>query len=1371
MRWLIRTCLPSLLCLLPSFLLTQTAPNISPISPPESLLPIGTTTFVGGQTASHPVLAGADHRYTATPWVAGLHPPESVERQTIVSAFRKLPLRFEANFGEAGSRTDFLARGPGYSLILKRNGVVLRPDHTRSQPEPHSANNRLPLLHSGGNATGEQPLRLEVVGANPHAAVTGVDELETKTNYFIGNDPERWRSNVPSYAKVRYRQIYPHIDLVFYGNEDQIENDFLLSPGADVSSIRLRIQGADNLRLNTNGDLIVTLRDGTFSLKKPVVYQTVAGIRRLVESQYVVHGRHDVQFAVAGYDMTRELVIDPVLSYSTYLGGISYDFAAGIAVDSSGNLYVTGNTTSPDFPIVTGGYDTAYPGQYPNLVFVSKFSPDGKTLIYSTFLGGSSGFSSPAGIRVDANGNVYVVGVTSEPAFPLVNAFQTSCILCPTTDDLFVSKLNASGSKLLYSTYLGGTYDESPADIAIDSTGSAYVTGITQSPDFPVSPGALDPTCGTDGLCNPPFQHGVVAKIDTTKSGAASFVYSTFLGGSSEDVPSGIAIDASGSAYIAGYTQSSDFPTTAGSFQPTWSATYGEAGFITKINGSGTAILYSTYLGAPGGSWISGIAVDQQGSAYVTGLTFSTTFPVTSGAFQTVATISYNGFVSKLNPAGTALVYSSYLGGSIESIAAFPDVARAQGDAIVVDSSGSAYISGQTNETNFPLAVPVQANYGGGGSDVFVSKMDPTGSKLLFSTYLGGNDYDGGAAYEYASLVRIALDSQGSVYVAGETYSANFPTTAGAYKTSLNGPVGTADAFISKISGLPSVPASQVGTISVTTNLSAATFTITGPATYSGSGTSKTISNAPIGTYTITFGPVSGYTTPAAQMKAVVAGGTTTFSAAYTSSLLLKLQVSSPNLLFTQATNSQAQSQKVTVSTTNGATIPISIAVATGQSGNWLSVAPSSGTTPITLTVSIINGLIPLPPASYVGNISITSSQATNSPMNVTVGLDITGSLGRSWRKLSGPWPTTCDGSFGAIAVNLQNPSIVYIGSSQELNTCGLFKSTNAGGTWTSINKGFPQLGIVTRSYPAISRLAVSSSNPSVLYAGTLYDTGVLGKMGGVVSSIDGGLTWKLAPGISSPVLDLSVNPTKQNEVTVGLSQVGILRTTDGGQHWSTIRAGTLVSGATDNYYAVRYAQATPGLVYGSGFTAYDTQLPLCDFATQDCIDVTGNLPFPPYKVSTTTSGTTFTYLSYPRTILVVGVPLITDLAVHPTNSNILYVSTIAYPTFLTAVGISMPNLGVFESQDGGVTWQAVNGPSYADLSQFPIYRLVLDPSAPATLYAVSGFDGVYMTTTGGQHWQQMPMSGLPTGTWFNNIALGNNGVVYALTSKGIYVY
>jgi hypothetical protein len=707
-------------------------------------------------------------------------------------------LYFEPNRGQTDPQVKFLSRGSGYTLFLTRGAeavlVLRKPTPKRDPLQP-------PALAWAGVAPQSEPasptavVRIKLVGRNARPRVDGLDELLGKANYFIGNDPKKWRTNVPMYSTVRYREVYPGVDLVYYGNQRQLEHDFIVAPGADPRSIRFNLVGVEKLSLDSQGYLSLGVRGGEVRFEKPRMYQEVDGVRREVSGGYVLKGTHEVSFQVTAYDAGRPLVIDPVLFYSTYLGGSGNDQGFGIAVDSSGNAYVTGSTGSTNFPTTAGAFQTTYGGGSED-AFITKLNPTGSGLVYSTYLGAGGGFGNDEahGIAVDSADNAYVTGSTNSTNFPTTpGAFQPtvpfkncSAVGCTT---VFVTKINPAGSALVYSTYLGGSGEDGGAAIAVDAAGNAYVAGGTQSSNFPTTPGVFQPTPGGVSGSSSGVGDVFVTKLNTTGSG---LVYSTYLGGSLGEGPGGIAVDASGNTYVAGGTQSSNFPTTPGAFQTTHGGGLDTA-FVTKINPTGTGLVYSTFLGGNGSDGAAGPVLDAAGNAYVTGNTSSTNFPTTPGAFQA----TYGGgvgdaFVTKLNPLGSGLIYSTYLGGSGQDA----------GAGIALDSSGNAYVAGYTNSANFPTVNAVQGAIGG-GLDAFVTVVNPTGLALVYSTYLGGSGYDQGSG--------IALDSlpNPNAYVTGFTGSLNFPTTTGALQTTFGG--GSFDAFVTKITNITLPPGPTVG--------------------------------------------------------------------------------------------------------------------------------------------------------------------------------------------------------------------------------------------------------------------------------------------------------------------------------------------------------------------------------------------------------------------------------------------------------------------------------------------------------------------------------------------------------------------------------
>jgi hypothetical protein len=732
-----------------------------------------------------------------------------------IENLNKLPLAFERNQGQTSSQVKFLAHGQGYTLFLTSGEAVL-------------------ALHKASAKSGV--LRVKLLGANPAPDVSGMDEMPGKSNYFIGNDAKRWHTNVPMYGKVKYKSIYSGIDLVYYGNQRQLEYDLVVAPGADPRRIQLGVRGARKISRSEDGDLVLAMDEGEIRWHKPLAYQMKGGARQEIAAQYVIKGRSRVGFEVAGYDLRKPLFIDPLI-YSTYLGGSGVDYGSGIAVDSSGSAYVTGYTYSTNFP-TANPLQPVYGGDQD--AFVAKLNPTGSALIYSTYLGGS-GEDYGSGIAVDSSGSAYVTGYTYSTNFPTMNPLQpTNGGFC--CSNAFVAKLNPTGSALVYSTYLGGSGGDGGQGIAVDSSGNAYVTGYTESTNFPTA-NPLQPVCGGD-------YDAFVAEINATGS---ALVYSTYLGGSGDDYGSGIAVDNSGNVYVTGNTDSTNFP-TMNPFQPDLAGDTNV--FVAKLNPTGSALVYSTYLGGNGFDSGIGIALDSSGNAYVTGQTGSTNFPTMNPWQSAYGGGDYDAFVAKLNLTGSALVYSTYLGGS----------GGEYGSGIAVDGSGNAYVTGQTSSTNFPTMNPLQSAYGGGDYDAFVAKLNPTGSALVYSTYLGGSGEDWGQG--------IAVDSSGNAYVTGLTTSTDFPTMNPLQPVEGDGGLW-GDAFVAKIASGPAlaplglnfgnqtVGATSAPQVSTLTNTGDAALTITsinvtGPNSSDFSENNNCISSFPPGggcNITVTFTP------------------------------------------------------------------------------------------------------------------------------------------------------------------------------------------------------------------------------------------------------------------------------------------------------------------------------------------------------------------------------------------------------------------------------------------------------------------------------------------------------------------------------------
>lgn len=750
--------------------------------------------------------------------------------QGVVSAYHRLPLIFEPNLGQSDPQVKFLARGSGYGLFLTVDKAVLTLRHS-------ATGNRRSLP-----ASSVVSMTLDGASANP--TVSGADQLPGKSNYFIGNDPAKWHTDVPQFARVRYRGIYPGVDLVYYGNQGQLEYDFEVAPGSDPEAMTLRFQGAEKLTIDSAGDLVLAVGDGHLTLQAPRVYQRDGEQERHIAAQFELRGNDRVGFAVGPYDQRRMLIIDPVLTYSTYLGGsndeactVILNVATGVsgcpavAVDTSLNSYIAGSTMSADFP---KGGTPFQPGlQGTANVFIAKFNSVANTLLFSTYLGGNT-VDTTAGLRVDAGSNVIVTGNTTSTNFPTNGtnaAFQTKAL--STGNHVFLSKLDSAGHTLIYSTYLSGDGADTATGLALDPGGNAYVTGTTTSKasqtGFPSTLGAFQTTSKATSQF-------FLTKVNPSLSGLNSVPYSTYFGGSTpsngETLGGGVAVDLNSNVYITGGTNFSDMP-VLNAFQGSLKGL--DDVFVAELNPAavtGTQLLYSTYLGGTGDDIAYGIAVDSGPSAYITGSTTSTDFPAAgTGVFQPAPGGLRDAFVAKLGaitmtgstPGTVPLTYFTYLGGSADDV----------GLGIVVDNSGQAVgssqgarVTGWTASANFPVTGnnAVQAGFGG-GHDAFVSRIDTTATTSTaaghYATFLGGSGDDYGTG--------IAVDVQGASYVAGETRSANFltqaPPLSAAFQPTLN---GGSDAFLSKLGPLvnlqPTVIASPFPNVGVGNQV---TFTYT----------------------------------------------------------------------------------------------------------------------------------------------------------------------------------------------------------------------------------------------------------------------------------------------------------------------------------------------------------------------------------------------------------------------------------------------------------------------------------------------------------------------------------------------------------------
>ena len=705
---------------------------------------------------------------------------------TARASYTRLPLGFESVAGHGPDGVRFLARGNGYAVYLTpREAALVLGDVA---PVSRAAHNSHP--------TNSAVLRFHLLGANPRARVTGAARQSGTVNYFGGTDQRAWQRGVPTYGQVDYSGIYRGVDLRYYGTQNRLEYDFRVAAHADPAQIRQGVGGARALRLDANGDLSLAVAGGrALRWARPVAYQIARDGRRVgVDVRYQLLGHDAFGFAPGRYDRARPLVIDPVLSYSTFFG--YNDAVTGVALDSSGNTYIAGYTNAAIITSTQMLQLAHAPGLTPD-AFVAKLSADNHQLVYSTFVGGG-GQDVATGIAIDGQGDAYVAGYTNsglvatQPPFPVTDhAFQK---VNHGGNDAFIFKLSPNGRALLYSTYLGGSTDNADTvgddlatGVAVDRGGVAYVTGYTYAYNFPLKnplQGSLGYGKGTLGTQVDAF----VTKLNPSGSG---LIYSTYLGGSGSDSAVGIAVDRAGEAYVTGQTNSPDFPTPKHALQAQLYGTDYNA-FVAKLNAAGNSLVYATYLGRTAADKAHGIAVDSAGDAYIVGET-NGGIPRTVGVAQPTSGGGIDAFVAKLDPRGV-LRYSTYLGGIGDDI----------GYAIALDPAGDAYVTGSTasaafNTPVFPLKGALQGDLGGnrggfGMLDAFVAKVNSCGSALLYSSYLGGTFVDSGQA--------IAVDYHGDAYIGGQTLSPNFPISRAVRGGSTYAPP-TSNAFVAKISGSP----------------------------------------------------------------------------------------------------------------------------------------------------------------------------------------------------------------------------------------------------------------------------------------------------------------------------------------------------------------------------------------------------------------------------------------------------------------------------------------------------------------------------------------------------------------------------------------
>ncbi|HKV63404.1 MAG TPA: choice-of-anchor D domain-containing protein [Candidatus Acidoferrum sp.] len=953
-------------------------------------------------------------RGTASPTVTGKtgRLAQANENPRWMEAYGKLPLSFEENRGQTATEVRYVSHSSGFDLFLtpQEAVVALRPsDHLDFSPRHRFATLRA-LREARRNARpmGQTAiLRLQLEGANAKPEIAGTDPLPGRVNYFIGNDPKKWHTDIHTYAKVKYVGIYPGVDLIFYGNRGRLEYDFVVAPGANPGAIALNLNGARKMHINSHGDVIVSVPGGEVELQKPVIYQQVKGERREVAGSYAISKNHRVTFSVPRYDRSQQLVLDPVLNYSTYVGGTSNDNATGIALDANGDAFIAGISSSTDFPTTSNGFT-----QQPlatnispaTAAFVAELNPAGTTLLYSSYIAGATTPGETAfGVAADPTGKaVYVTGQTLSADFPTnstVTGFKTGNNAGVTgVGTSFLVKFDPTqttgANSFVYSTFIGGTNGTGGTSdlglaVAADVNGVAYVVGLTDSTpgntlaDFPVVNGFQTTLNNVQG-------NAFLTKIDTTKSGAASLIYSTYLGGNGVnsgsanglgvgDAALGVAIDSSGKAYLAGSTSSTDFNTLGtanGEFLTYPAGNTSDVAFFCQIDTTKLALpslLYLTYLGGTGPDFGNAIGLGPNNVAYLAGNTSSLNFPVSAGAFQTTGNAAGVGFVSLIDPAQPAansLTHSTFLGGT-------------GGDdprGIQADAQGNAYVAGATSSTNFPVSAGAfQTNLAAGAfGNGFVSQLNPSLTTLLYSTYFGGSGDTNNQHLDTADGIALDSSNPPNVYIAGQTFSTDLPiagTPVAPLHSGLNG-TGS-DAYVAKLTLIPTlgiIPAVgttlDFGTIQIGSTSAAQTVTLTNNTNGNIAFTSAALSGTNAADYSISTAGCS---------PNIVVGTPCVVSVKFTPTV-----VAPPSevatLTITDADSTSPQVYSLTGKGTNTALPGVGLAPTSLAFGNQ-AVSTTSAAMPVTLT-NTGTGALTINSIAASGDFAATSTGATACPIS-----------------------------------------------------------------------------------------------------------------------------------------------------------------------------------------------------------------------------------------------------------------------------------------------------------------------------------------------------------------------------------------------------
>ena len=1096
---------------------------------------------------------------TGGPATTALPAAESASARAATHAqLARMPLRFEANAGQWDPRVRFVAHERGATLFITDDGMTIGLRDVTMRDNPRTAE-----------------VTMKLVGVRPSAPV-GEEELVTKSNFFIGDDPAKWRTNVPSFAEVRAKDWLSGVNVVWHGGREGLEYDLEVAAKADASLIALDVEGATALSVSVDGSLQMTTPAGTLVQKPPRVMQDGKQLR----TRYRVAGEHRVAFDIDDYDRNRPVVIDPTLLYSTFLGGSYSDQAFyGLAVDSSGATYVTGTTQSSNFPTTAGSYQPTYVGPQGN-AFVAKLDASG-SLVWATYLGGSK-LATGSGLAVDGTGNVYVTGNTG-PNFP-----TTTGSYQPTfggTNDAFVSKLDSSGASLLYSTYLGGSAWDDGVSIAIDASGNAYVTGDTGG-SFPTTTGAYQTTYGGGGY------DVFVAKLGST---GATLSYATYAGGTGLEIGRRLVVDSSNQAVVAGITSSTNYPTTTGAYQTSYGGG-SDDGFVTKLDASGASLVFSTYLGGTGIDQVVSLTLDSNDDAYLVGNT-NGPFPTTTGVYQTTLGGAFDSWVAKLVASGASLAFSTYVGATGNDYTS----------GIARDPSGNIWITGNTDDSHYLVTNDGYQKVYGGSIDGFVTELSPSATSLLYATYLGGSGQD--------YVTNVALDSNGIAHLAGYTGSSGFPTTTGALQTTYGG--GNYDAFIALLGGAALV-----------LNPSSATAPPKGGVSFSasgGSGTGYTYSlatNASGGSINSSTGDyTAGATGSVTDVVEVTDSANDTATANVTVGAGVSVSPSNPT---------SPPKGAVSFSASDGSGTGYTFALTTNGSGG--SINASTGAYTAGATGGVDDVVTATDSLGNTGSTTVTvgpgisiSPSAPATPPNGSIAFSAAGGsdAGFAWSLSTNDSGATIDGSTGAYTAGATGNTVDNVGVLDSLGNAASVNVSVGGGL--AINPATPS----SPPKGSIAFSVVGGSGTGFTWALATNDSG------GTIDSASGAYTAGPTPSVTDVVrvTDSLGNHSSVNVTVTATVSISPSTATLSAGHSTTFSA----SGGSGTGYVWSLAtnasggDITSGGVYTAGVTGGIDVVQLVDSlgnsatatvtVTDVGIDDAGSPPPPPHDASTVDAG------------------------------------------------------------------------------------------------------------------------------------------------------